>query len=299
METFLLSFLGFYIYHALGITLGYHRLLSHRSIKIPLWLEYLVVSGGYLTLEGSPIFWVATHRLHHKYSDNPGDPHSPLDGMWHAFISWMWKPKVIITAEDSRRIVPDLYRDPVYRALHCGHSQWEGPLCLAIGILFRVAIFFAFGPIVLAGNLAATGLAFLAPLLVNTVSHLPQCGYQTYESNDGSRNVWYVAALSMGEGWHNNHHAFPQSARHGLATREIDPTWIVIRVLSFLGLASHIRLPSEKSKQARLIIKPATECAETQQLRRNAVASIKQNVESERMSELPEKVIRKDEVVLH
>jgi fatty-acid desaturase len=250
MESFIVWFFAFYIYHALGITLGYHRLLSHRSLKIPLWLEYLVISGGYLSFEGSPIFWVATHRLHHRYSDRPGDPHSPLDGLWHAFISWMWKPTVIITAEESRKIVPDLYRDPVYRALHCGHGNWEGPLCLALGILFRLVIYFAFGPVVLCANLLGTAIAFVGPLLVNTVAHLKQFGYQTYESRDGSRNVWFVALVALGEGWHNNHHAFPQSARHGLKTIEIDFTWIAIKTLQLLGLATHIRLPNAEAMKA-------------------------------------------------
>ncbi len=253
METFALSFLAFYLYHAMGITLGYHRLLSHRSLKIPKLLEYMIVSGGYLAFEGSPIFWVSTHRLHHRYSDLPGDPHSPLDGLWHAFISWMWNPTVIITAEDSRRIVPDLYRDPIYVALHCGHSKWEGPLCLLLGIVFRVAIYFAFGPVVLCANLLATLFAFLGPLLVNTVSHLPQFGYQTYDSRDGSRNVWFVAALSLGEGWHNNHHAFPQSARHGLKTREVDPTWICICFLKMIGLATQIRLPKSDALKVSVV----------------------------------------------
>lgn len=238
----------------MGITLGYHRLLSHRSLKVPLWLEYFIVSGGYLSFEGSPIFWVATHRLHHRYSDKPGDPHSPLDGLWHAFISWMWKPKVLITSEHSRKIVPDLYRDPVYRALHCGHSTWEGPLCLAIGIIFRIAIYFAFGPIVLCANLLATGVAFVGPLLVNTVSHLEQFGYQTYESRDGSRNVWFVALIALGEGWHNNHHAFPQSARHGLKRSEVDATWIAIKLLQLVGLAEHIRVPNAQAMEAALLL---------------------------------------------
>lgn len=250
METFIVAFFAFYIYHALGITLGYHRLLSHRSLKIPLWLEYLIVSGGYLSFEGSPIFWVATHRLHHRYSDRPGDPHSPLDGLWHAFISWMWNPTVIITAQESQRIVPDLYRDPVYRALHCGHGNWEGPLCLALGVVFRVAIFLAFGPVVLVANLLATAVAFVGPLLVNTVSHLQQFGYQSYESRDGSRNVWFVALIALGEGWHNNHHAFPQSARHGLKSSEFDFTWLAIKSLQLLGLAKHIRLPNPEAMRA-------------------------------------------------
>lgn len=243
MATFLAVFFISYVFHSQGITLGYHRLLSHKSLKLPKLLEYIIVSGGYLAFEGSPIFWVTTHRLHHRYSDQPGDPHSPLDGLWHAFIQWMWKPTVIINAEESRLIAPDLYRDPLYRFLHCNHTHWDGWLCLFFGVLFRVPILVFLGPVALAANLLATVMAFVGPLLVNTVAHMPAFGYQSYDCGDDSRNVWFVAALSMGEGWHNNHHAFPQSARHGLTPSEIDPTWITISLLKVLGIASEIRLP--------------------------------------------------------
>lgn len=245
METFLLAFLVFYWYHTSGITIGYHRLLSHKSLRLPKWLEYLIVSGGYLALEGSPIFWVTTHRLHHRYSDQNGDPHSPMDGLWHAFISWMWKPKVLISAEESRRIAPDLYRDPVYNFLHCRHTHFDGVLCLVFAAIYRLLIYVLFGPVVLAANLCATFFAFLGPLLVNSVGHMRRFGYQTYDAGDDSRNVWFVAMLSLGEGWHNNHHAFPQSARHGLKTLEIDPSWMAICLLKFLGLAKDIRLPKK------------------------------------------------------
>lgn len=250
MTTFFIAFALFYVYHAQGITLGYHRLLSHKSLQVPKWLEYLVVSGGYLTLEGSPIFWVTTHRLHHRYSDHAGDPHAPKDGLWHAFVSWMWKPKVLISAEESKKIAPDLYRDPVYKFLHCNHTHWDGYLCLTFAVLFRLALYFAFGPVVLAANLLATAMSFLGPLLVNSIGHLRQFGYETYPCGDDSRNVWFVAMLSMGEGWHNNHHAFPQSARHGLTWKEPDPTWMTISVLKLLGIAKEIRLPKGQSHYA-------------------------------------------------
>ncbi|MBY0547724.1 MAG: fatty acid desaturase [Candidatus Obscuribacterales bacterium] len=260
MNTFFAVFVVSYLFHMLGATLGYHRLLSHRSLVVPKWLEYFIVSGGYLALEGSPIFWITTHRLHHRYSDKSGDPHSPLDGFWHAFIRWMSSPAVDISAKDSQQLAPDLYRDPVYRFLHCGHTHWDGYLCLFFSVLFRVAIYFWLGPLALVANLLATGLAFLGPLLVNTITHMPQFGYRTYDSQDNSRNVWFVALLSMGEGWHNNHHAFPQSARHGLKPLEVDGTWIAILILKSLGLARNIRLPrvdSEIADDAKLV-GPAT-----------------------------------------
>lgn len=252
MELFILSFVVFFIYHSQGITLGYHRLLSHKSYKVPKWLEYFIVSGAYLALEGAPIFWVTTHRLHHRFSDHKGDPHSPVDGFWHAFIEWMWKPSTRISEKESKEIAPDLYRDPVYRFLHCNHSHRDGYLCLAFAIAFRIAIYFLFGPVVLAANILATVMGFLGPLLVNSICHLRQYGYETYPCGDNSRNVWFVAALSMGEGWHNNHHAFPQSARHGLKPTEIDPTWITISILKALGLATEIRYAKHVSVMTHL-----------------------------------------------
>jgi fatty-acid desaturase len=250
MISFVVAFLFFYLYHTLGTTLGYHRLLSHRGLRVPKWLEYWIVSGGYLALEGAPIFWITTHRLHHRYSDHDGDPHAPKDGLWHAFIAWMWDKKTKINALESRQLAPDLYRDRLYRLLHCGHTHWDGLLCLVLSVIYRVAIFAIFGPTVLLANLLATAMAFVGPLLVNTVAHLPRFGYETYPCGDNSRNVWFVALLSLGEGWHNNHHAFPQSARHGLTPKEIDATWIAICVLKFLGLAKDIRLPKTPSHLA-------------------------------------------------
>lgn len=242
MVTFFLSLVLFYLYHALGITLGYHRLLAHRSYKVPKLLEYFIISGGYLAMEGAPIFWTTTHRLHHQYSDREGDPHSPKDGFFHSFIEWMWKPTVKISAEESRHLAPDLYKDPIYKALHCGHTQLDGLLCLTFCIVYRSAIFLLFGPTVLAANLVASFFAFLGPLLVNSFGHLRRFGYETYPCKDDSRNVWFVAMFSMGEGWHNNHHAYPFSARHGLTKTEFDPTWLTILLLKFLGLATDIQL---------------------------------------------------------
>lgn len=247
MATFILAFILFYCYHAFGITVGYHRLLTHRSFKVAKPLEYAIVSGAYLALEGAPIFWVTTHRLHHAYSDRNGDPHSPVHGFFHAFIEWMWKPNVTISSEESLRLAPDLYKDPVYKFLHCTHTHMDGLMCLFFCIVFRIAIFCWFGPIVLAANLFASFFAFLGPLLVNSIGHLRQFGYETYPCKDNSRNVPFVAFMSMGEGWHNNHHAFPHSARHGLKMTEFDPSWLVIRFLNIIGLAKDVLLTTNGS----------------------------------------------------
>ncbi|CAN5284692.1 fatty acid desaturase [soil metagenome] len=246
MALFLTVLILSYLYHGLGVTVGYHRLLSHRSFKVPLWLEYLIVSGGYLCLEGSPIFWVTAHRLHHRYSDHAGDPHSPRDGFWHAFFGWMLKAKAADTAAISKKLCPDVWRDSIYRWLDVGHTDARALLCIFFFVAFRALIFFTLGPTALFANLIASVVIFCAPCLVNSVCHLPDHGYQNFDARDNSRNVWWVGLLALGEGWHNNHHALPHSARHGLKPDELDVSWMMISVLKALGLASEVRMPQWK-----------------------------------------------------
>jgi len=254
MTTFIFAFLISYLYHGLGITLGYHRLLAHRSFKVPRWLEYLIISGGYLCFEGSPISWVTNHRLHHRFSDHDGDPHSPKDGLWHAFIGWMLKPRVDVSADESRVICADLYRDRLYVALDAGKTSMHALICLVLGVAFRGAIFLALGPMALAANLLASLFTFNAPLLVNSFGHIEKLGYRNFDTADSSQNVWYIALLALGEGWHNNHHALPQSARHGLKASEIDVSWIALALLEKLGLACEIRLPArQKLEEAGIV----------------------------------------------
>lgn len=247
MTTFLIVFVVSYLYHGLGITVGYHRLLSHRSFKVPLWLEYFLVSGGYLCLEGSPIHWVSTHRIHHRYTDKPGDPHSPLNGFWHSFVGWMYKPIVPLTKAEALTVSPDLYRDRVYRFLEFGHTRWHALVCLIVCLLFRVLLCTFLGPIALVANLLATICPFIGAFLVNSVCHMPQFGYRNTQTLDDSKNVWWVALIALGEGWHNNHHAQPQSARHGWKSLEFDVSWYAILVMKLLGLATKIRLPRDIS----------------------------------------------------
>jgi fatty-acid desaturase len=243
MLTFLVVYIVSYMYHGMGITVGYHRLLSHRAFKCNRFVEYWIVSGGYLALEGSPISWVATHRVHHRFSDMDGDPHSPKDGFWHAFVGWLPNPKVKFTGEQIEQIVPDLMRDPVYRYLDFDHKRKHALVCLAACIALRVAIFVAFGPIALLANIAAMLTAFLGPFWVNSVCHLKEHGYRNFVTEDGSRNVWWVGLIGLGEGWHNNHHALPTSARHGIKPNEFDTSWYFIKALSLVGLITDIKLP--------------------------------------------------------
>ena len=262
-------FLASYLYHGLGITLGYHRLLTHRSLKVPQWLMYLIVSGGYFSLMGSPIVWVGVHRLHHQTSDTEGDPHSPkTHGFKHALYEWMYDMRSVQSDAELQAQVPDLMKDPLLRATGCDHGANQAQLCLAMCIAFRVVLLLLFGWVALAANLAATFCTFWSTQLVNSVCHLDGVGYRTFETREASRNVWWVGLLALGEGWHNNHHAIPKSARHGMDWWELDMTWNAIWVLEKLGLAKNVvRPPAERksrvvvetSKLASLVPSPEPE----------------------------------------
>lgn len=242
--TFVAWFVVSYYYYGIGITLGYHRLLTHKSLKVPRWLGYLIVAGGYLCLMGSPIVWVAVHRLHHQKSDAPGDPHSPNDGFYHALVGWMFKMDDVQSEDELKRAAADLLNDPVYRMLGAEHKAWVALLCLGVNVVVRIPILVFFGWPALLGNVAAGWVVFWSTQFVNTFCHMRSFGYRNFETREGSRNVWWVALLALGEGWHNNHHAIPKSARHGMAWWEFDITWTTIWVLEKLGLATDIVLPA-------------------------------------------------------
>jgi len=229
----------------LGISMGYHRLHTHRSYHIPLFLEYFFAVCGSLTLEGGPIFWVATHRLHHQYSDQSEDPHTPrVSGFW-AHIGWILfgESHHNDTARMSR-YAPDLAKDPFYRWLTTYH--WVpltvlGFALLAVGGwgLVNWAIFLR----------VVVGLH--STWLVNSATHM--WGRRRFATTDDSRNLWWVALITFGEGWHNNHHAHPTSSRHGLAWYEFDPTWLLLKVFRAAGLVWDVRVAriSEIPKEDR------------------------------------------------
>lgn len=242
MLRFLSSFALAYLWHGMGVTIGYHRLLSHRSFKCSKAIEYFWVLGGYLAYEGSPLWWVSNHRAHHKYSDTPLDPHSPRNGLKNAYYGWLGKD---YPAHINPRIqCPDLAKDPVYRFLeqeqHRGRAR---KLATVTGVAFRLALWRLFGwQTALASGLA--GLAVLQiPLLLNVVCHIPRLGYKIYATEDDSVNVWWMGLLAYGEGWHNNHHAFPGSARHGLTPSEFDLSWEAIRAMRALRLVRSVNEP--------------------------------------------------------
>ncbi|MEN9206754.1 MAG: fatty acid desaturase [Gloeomargarita sp. GMQP_bins_120] len=226
----------YFITGGLGITLGFHRLITHRSFVVPKWLEYFLAFCGTLACQGGPIDWVGLHRLHHLYSDQEGDPHDSNRGFWWSHMGWMLHR--LPQDQEIPKYTKDINQDGVYRFL----QNWMLPLQIGLGLLL-----FALGgwPWVIWGIFVRLVLVYHATWFVNSATH--KYGYRTYDSKDRSTNCWWVALLAFGEGWHNNHHAFPHSARHGLRWWEIDVTWMMIWTLQKLGLATKVRLPQEST----------------------------------------------------
>jgi sn-1 stearoyl-lipid 9-desaturase len=244
---FLNTFIASYIWHMMGVTIGYHRLLSHRSFKCPKLVEYFWVFGGYLAFEGSPIWWATIHRAHHRYTDLPLDPHSPRYGWLNAYFGWVLHRKYPehINPETQSR---DLLKDPLYRFLE-QDGDWVRAYALAalLGISFRTLLAMRFGWMTAVASFASALTVQQIPLLLNVVCHQPKLGYKTYDTGDDSVNVWWVALLTAGEGWHNNHHAFPGSARSGFKPFELDASWMMLRLLKAVGLVDWMNEPSAQS----------------------------------------------------
>jgi stearoyl-CoA desaturase (delta-9 desaturase) len=215
----------------LGITLGFHRLVAHRSFETPKWLEYFLVFCGTLACQGGPINWIGLHRLHHKHSDTASDPHDSNLGFWWSHMGWMLYE--IPANDEIPRFTKDIANDPVYQFF----QKYFVPIQVVVGL-----IFFWWGgwSFVIWGIFARLVLVFHCTWFVNSATH--KFGYQSHESYDHSKNCWWVAVLTYGEGWHNNHHAYQYSARHGLAWWEVDFTWMTIQLLKLLGLANNIKL---------------------------------------------------------
>jgi fatty-acid desaturase len=232
----------YYIATGLGISMGYHRLHTHRSYRVPRLIEYFFALCGTLTLEGGPIFWVAVHRVHHQNSDLPGDPHSPRDGAFWAHMGWILFGE---TNHNNTRIMskyaPDLAKHPFYVWLNNYH--WTPILALTAALYLVGGL-----PMVLWGNCLRIVFGLHATWLVNSATHM--WGARRFATRDDSRNNWWVALISFGEGWHNNHHAHPTSARHGLAWYEFDPSWLLIKVLKAVGLAKSIQVAHVDSRIA-------------------------------------------------
>ena len=237
-----LCLLLWWVSGSLGIGLTYHRLLTHRGFRVPKPVEYLGTIAAMLASEGGAISWVAMHRVHHAMSDQPGkDLHTPKEGFLWSHVGW------ILTRLDERhalqqRYAPELVADPVHRALERLH--WLPNVALALAL-------FAWGGV----GLVAWGVFLRLVIVLNTTwfvnSATHTWGYRTWQTKDDSRNLWWVGLLAWGEGWHNTHHAFQRSARHGFGW-ELDLNWLAIRALAAMGLATDVHLLPKNAERFRI-----------------------------------------------
>jgi stearoyl-CoA desaturase (delta-9 desaturase) len=253
-------FASMYVLCAFGTTIGFHRFFTHRGFETRAPVKALLAILGCMTMQGPVTQWVTDHRKHHALSDKPGDPHSPhghgdgplgaLRGFVHAHVGWMFRN---LGMEQGREYGRDLYEDRLVRTIDRMYLLW---VVLTLGIPF--AIGYAVGGTWRAGveGLLWGGLIRIAAyqhatFSVNSICHM--FGRQDYRSRDEARNNWIVALLVFGEGWHNNHHAFPASARHGLQRWQLDMSWWVIRGLEKAGLAWNVKVPDAAQRDRRRV----------------------------------------------
>lgn len=260
------AFAGHFFFGLLGMTLGYHRLLTHRGFTCPRWLEHSLAVIGVCCLQDTPVRWVAIHRKHHQHSDERPDPHSPLVTLVWGHLGWLLVTNV---QSDSMlfldRYARDLLAERFYRrlerrwvapAIYAGHAVlfyacgvvaagawawWSAPTAAAATAWFGPANQFGLSLMVW-GVFVRTVMVWHVTWAVNSLSHLS--GYRNYVTDDNSRNNWLVALAAHGEGWHNNHHAEPRAASHGHRFWEFDSTWVVLRILEMLGLARDVVRPN-------------------------------------------------------
>ncbi|NWF61646.1 MAG: fatty acid desaturase [Fischerella sp.] len=224
-----------WLFGSIGICLGYHRLLTHRSLHVPKWLEYAIATLGALAIQGGPIFWVATHRLHHAHTeDEDKDPYSSRRGFWWSHMLWIFYPRPeFFDKETYKKFAPDLDRDPFYRWLDRNFLLLQIPVAVLLYALGGWSF-------VVYGVFLRAVLLWHTTWLINSAAHLR--GYRHFQLHDNSRNLWWAALLTYGEGWHNNHHAHPNVAKAGLSWWEVDMTWWAIKVLQTLGLAKKVNV---------------------------------------------------------
>jgi stearoyl-CoA desaturase (delta-9 desaturase) len=249
-----------YLLTAVGVTVGFHRLLTHRSFQTSKRLEYTFAVLGSMAVQGPAISWVADHRKHHAHTDEEGDPHSPhvghddgvggvLAGLWHAHSGWLMSTQ---GRADWKRYAPDLYEDQGMRTI----SRQFVPLVLLSLALPALAGWIVSGTLVgaltglLWGGLVRIFFVHHITWSVNSVCHF--LGSRRFDTDDRSTNVFWLALPSLGESWHHNHHAFPRSAVHGLKRWELDPSALIIATMEKLGLARNvIRIsPQRQSERA-------------------------------------------------
>jgi fatty-acid desaturase len=255
-----LAILGHFVFGMLGITVGYHRLLTHRGFTCPKWLEHTFATLGMCNLQDSPARWVAIHRMHHQHSDNQPDPHSPWVNFLWGHMGWVvCRNRKLDLTNHNERYVRDLLRDPFYLKLerkdgwffiflsHAVLITAAGALCgyLVSGGVTSEAIKYASSWAVWAVAVR-TVFVLHGTWSVNSLAHL--FGYRNYETRDHSTNNWLVAVFTHGEGWHNNHHAEPRSAAHGHRWWEYDMSWRVIHAMELVGLAKNVVRPKAMKK---------------------------------------------------
>jgi stearoyl-CoA desaturase (delta-9 desaturase) len=251
-----------YVATALGVTIGFHRLLTHRAFETRAWLRYTLAVLGSMSVQGPVIDWVADHRKHHTFTDEDGDPHSPhagrgaglagmLAGLWHAHVGWLFETH---GQASSKRFARDLLEDPVMRRIN---------RCFPLIVLATLGLPFLAGLLLSGGSVVAGGLGglvwagFVRIFLlhhvtwsINSICHF--FGRRRFETDDESTNVFWLALPSLGEAWHHNHHAFPQSAFHGLRWYELDPSGWLILGLERVGLAWDVVKVSPERARAKL-----------------------------------------------
>ena len=247
-----LFLVGNYVYSGLGISLCFHRLFSHRSVTVPKWLERILATIGVCNLMETPARYAANHRVHHRYADEAGDPHSPRASFFWGHFNWLvWRDDRLCRRQLARRFAQDIMSDPYYARLERGRS-W------LLVYLAHAALYFLVGAAVgtFASGRIDQGVRFGTSLLVwgvllrtifiwhtiwavNSITH--RWGYRNFPTRDNSRNNWWIALLTNGEGWHNNHHGQPANAKFSVRWWEIDVTYLTIRLLKFLRLATEVK----------------------------------------------------------
>ena len=234
-----LCFALYFITGCIGITFGYHRLIAHKSFVVPKWLEYAAAYCGALSIQGDPIEWASTHRYHHLHTDTPKDPHSTYEGAWWSHAGWFLDNEMTLSRTEDHSNAKEMKAQPFYRYMQKTYS-WH--------ILLSFALLYAFGglPAMIWGGCVRTCIVWHITWSINSFCHI--YGKQSYDTKDLSKNNWFFGLLAWGEGWHNNHHAFEYSARHGLEPHQFDLTWLIIRGLQKVGLAKRVKLPSEAAK---------------------------------------------------
>jgi stearoyl-CoA desaturase (Delta-9 desaturase) len=230
---------GLYIPISLGITIGFHRYLTHRGFATSGVIKGILIVLGSMAVQGSAIEWVANHRKHHAFADRSGDPHSPLEGFFHAHIGWLW----IGDQADTRVYARDLLEDPMVVLLSRLTPFW---IILGLAIPLAIGGWEGF----LWGGLVRVFLTHHVTWSVNSVTHT--FGRRPFATNDRSTNQWIVGLLALGEGWHNNHHAFPRSAFHGLRWWQFDLSGLVIRLMAALNLIKQVQRVGAAEVRARL-----------------------------------------------